>query len=313
MPVPLSSYHRPSAHPVVKAHSVPRDEAVVNESVCGFRRTHDCAIQPPCQQLTHITNYDSAPSTRLSAGDPLLTTVSNCDSSRRLSGRDIREESTGLLCGLVAAGDAVINNQRHVEAGHPLLQQRGFRSVMGLQVQDVYRPPLAEGWPALNSADGTSVGVHLLKPIGKGHMECRANGLSQNGYPATYESYSCPTFEFPTVASNGDGCAESNTPFAEYIDRMVASEASGYGGQSVDAAHALEKMPRSSHTPAQQETVTLEPHTDPVYIKEYRVMAETLSEWVADYVWKMCTAGLSLPQRFGCAKYVSFPAITYYI
>ena len=37
----------------------------------------------------------------------------------------------------------------------------------------------------------------------------------------------------------------------------------------------------------------------------FRSMAEPLSEWMADYIWKVCTTGIGLPCRFIGAGFVS--------
>jgi hypothetical protein len=39
---------------------------------------------------------------------------------------------------------------------------------------------------------------------------------------------------------------------------------------------------------------------------EYRKLAEYYSEWIAKFVWKVCTQALALPETFSHAGFVSF-------
>lgn len=98
---------------------------------------------------------------------------------------------------------------------------------------------------------------------------------------------------------------ESSTPFAEYVDRAVTN-----AGDHITVNFASAPMPNNSHrdvvaTRSPQPTAA-EPTVTPASIRAYRRMADPLSEWIAEYVWKVCTTGMSLPPRFVGVGYVHF-------
>lgn len=47
-----------------------------------------------------------------------------------------------------------------------------------------------------------------------------------------------------------------------------------------------------------------DPQYAPAAIAAYRKLAEPLSDWLAEYIWKVCTTGYNLPEHFVEVKYV---------
>ncbi|KAF8076111.1 hypothetical protein FPV67DRAFT_1406587 [Lyophyllum atratum] len=106
------------------------------------------------------------------------------------------------------------------------------------------------------------------------------------------------------------------TPFGVYVDRAVASQPYAVCGVAVShddvpldygyqdkicgpqcfpaepIYHVSAEQPRELAPAPVPEGVT------PSATTGYKKLAEPLSEWVANYVWKVCTTGLSLPSMF---------------
>jgi hypothetical protein len=129
-----------------------------------------------------------------------------------------------------------------------------------------------------------------------------------------------PIFEdqSPGSASGPDNDSsplEPITPFGDFVDRAVAdtdpyatSFSSQYVEQSamadyyqgkqlnVETYQAPPVFPTLTEPPKDQEhigdTITSSPTVG------YKTLSEPLSEWIASYVWKVCTTGFSLPLTF---------------
>lgn len=125
-----------------------------------------------------------------------------------------------------------------------------------------------------------------------------------------------PVFEEePELASSP---LEPVTPFGQFVDRAVAAA-------QIDArksAHSDPVMGRSSHLYGYQDPCALsccqaqsrhpvEQPMNPPPIADsvapgataaYKKLAEPLADWVANYVWKACTTGMSLPSAFSRPK-----------
>ncbi|PPR03843.1 hypothetical protein CVT26_000841 [Gymnopilus dilepis] len=112
---------------------------------------------------------------------------------------------------------------------------------------------------------------------------------------------------------SGSSPLEPLTPFGDFVDRAIAESQHAvledhYVDHSALADEYQEKQivpevyqaapvfPTIADVPKQQDPVsdTLTPGASGWYKK----LAEPLSEWVANYVWKVCTTGFSLPPAF---------------
>ena len=122
----------------------------------------------------------------------------------------------------------------------------------------------------------------------------------------------------PDVASSPLGPA---TPFGEFVDRAVAA-AEPYpslGGlhpaadivehtsqyQSVDGVVGVYHERQTSQDESKAVASALDPAaTISSTTVSYKKFAEPLADWVALYVWKMCTTGMGLLSEFTPVKYV---------
>lgn len=121
-------------------------------------------------------------------------------------------------------------------------------------------------------------------------------------------SLGSPSFSYSQHAVEG-GAMGPVTPFATYVDNITASEATLVSQHFVfeeAQVQAIQPMP----SPQLQKPPPREKLTDPVYIKAYQDIAGPLSDWIADYVWKVCTTGLSLPARFVGMRFVNQSNVT---
>lgn len=106
---------------------------------------------------------------------------------------------------------------------------------------------------------------------------------------------------------------EPVTPFGDYVDRAVAATTySGSGNYAINAVAVSEYgCPDGNHVTDCYQTQPVFPTianqaneasaadlVTPSATAGYKKLAEPLSEWVANYVWKVCTTGLSLPSSF---------------
>jgi hypothetical protein len=176
--------------------------------------------------------------------------------------------------------------------------------------------PAANVDEEMDGADATQYGVEEDRPGWH-----RDDGVifdeqpyERGAFSPVYEDDSPQMVDGPDVASSPIGPA---TPFGEFVDRAVAT---------AEAYTSLEPTHSGTH-PAQYESQhqfsddvsgqcqayqeelkvaapILEPATIPSSTVNYKKLASPLADWVASYVWKVCTTGMSLPSEFVTDKYV---------
>jgi hypothetical protein len=105
------------------------------------------------------------------------------------------------------------------------------------------------------------------------------------------------------------------TPFGIFVDRAVAdahiypSCGKFYSGEMAIQSSALRQSKDGGNGTFAPFTLNMEPEVpkEPLPAAEtvassinvqYKKLAEPLANWIADYVWKVCTTGLSLPPPF---------------
>jgi hypothetical protein len=101
------------------------------------------------------------------------------------------------------------------------------------------------------------------------------------------------------------------TPFGEFVDRAVAA-APGHSTSDIHLRMPLEKggMCDGVEEPAcpplelPKEPALPEPVVTPSASAAYKKLSEPLSEWISNYIWKVCTTGMSLPAVFSRPQYV---------
>ena len=129
----------------------------------------------------------------------------------------------------------------------------------------------------------------------------------RGAFSPIYEDESPEMIRGHDVSSSPIGPA---TPFGDFVDRAVAA------AETYTSLGALPNIMEQSrpvdgqyhqYPPVQQESKeppsTSEPVTTPSSTITYKKLAEPLSNWVATYVWKLCTTGLSLPSGFAVSMY----------
>jgi hypothetical protein len=105
------------------------------------------------------------------------------------------------------------------------------------------------------------------------------------------------------------------TPFGEFVDRVVATAAQADAApewyshadnmcldDNCDIVHHDSPKQRQFDLP--KEPAPLESVVTPSATAAYKKFSEPLSDWVANYVWKVCTTGMSLPSTYFPSTYV---------
>ncbi|KAJ6516171.1 hypothetical protein C8R45DRAFT_234522 [Mycena sanguinolenta] len=131
----------------------------------------------------------------------------------------------------------------------------------------------------------------------------------RGAFTPVFEDQSPGAYSGPDAASSPIGPV---TPFGEFVDRAVAAEEYATYGQSLSAKSQVAQQEHcgslhQSYDPAAEyhtrpnEDVAAAPAPEvvtPSATSGYRKLAEPLSDWIANYVWKACTTGFSLPSAF---------------
>ncbi|KAJ7688460.1 hypothetical protein B0H17DRAFT_1135676 [Mycena rosella] len=136
----------------------------------------------------------------------------------------------------------------------------------------------------------------------------------RGAFTPVFEDQSPGVCSGPDVGSSPVGPV---TPFGEFVDRAVADDESyttygeslsaksqaaqqehrNSGPQSYDPAGFPHYIP-SEDRPKEDTSAPAPEVVTPSATSGYRKLAEPLSDWVANYVWKACTTGFSLPSAF---------------
>lgn len=202
-------------------------------------------------------------------------------------GASVARESTSYSHGLIGAGNASVSKQGHAEAFlSPVSQTGSVSSNMGLQqcpdAIGTFEPMWSSYGADGNDSRSHSLGLDIWNSM---HIDrcpqLLANENLGRGYKDSNKQITDTAMQQKYV-----------TPFADYIDRIVAS------GITRSCDPNSMDVPEDVCQPDACHKVTLEPLSNPAYIREYRLLAEPLSEWMSDFVWKVCSSGMSLPHRY---------------
>ena len=134
--------------------------------------------------------------------------------------------------------------------------------------------------------------------------------FERGAFSPIYEDESPEMIRGHDVSSSPIGPA---TPFGDFVDRAVAAAETYTSLEALPNIVEQELQYRPvddqylQHPPFQQESKeppsASEPVTIPSSTINYKKLAEPLSEWVATYVWKLCTTGMNLPSEFAVPMY----------
>lgn len=327
MPVPVPVYSKPPAHSVHKNHKQAARTDYVRQSV--FRHLTNSLPQPPAGLPPSFASREEW--------------ISSLPSWRRNKPRRIWEEDAradhrrrGFQEGLTAADNASVIKGAPAQAGIPPISTLFTSADMGASVHrrpatdyedaDDEMSPLDEvmGWQSEDVAhltdDDDDMGVEQssesgsFEYAGRYQREVRRT-VDLGGEPIVYtRSYERGTFspvyeERSPGHDSGSSPMAPNTPFGDFVDHAVASQAVGNqphvtelqypytedycGAQCYRCQHYV-----AVEQPVHQAAPVPEPVVTPTATPTYRKLAEPLSEWVSDFVWKVCTTGMSLPPQF---------------
>ena len=295
MPVPVPRLIKPSAHPVNKP---------VTRAPGHTQFTHNLPVPP----------------------SGLPPSYGTLPSWKRTQHRD-QASVQDFLKGLTAADNASVIKGAHAEACIPPMRNRAQQKVVaGSDFARNYRSVKGDtigSGREVPQLDSNVMWSSSAYPAYDGGYSDGAD-LHQNTYPTDLDSaYSyhlkgfTPIFEdSPGSASGGeDGSSpmEPLTPFGDFVDRAVATTHSypslnnHYDDRGLvveqDAYQAAPVFPSIADVPKQQDPIQ-ESSAAPSATVNYQKLSEPLAEWVATYVWKVCTTGFSLPPGFAQPGYV---------
>ncbi|KAJ7068022.1 hypothetical protein C8F01DRAFT_1078660 [Mycena amicta] len=123
-----------------------------------------------------------------------------------------------------------------------------------------------------------------------------ASDYERGAFTPVFEEQSPGVYSGPDAPSSPVGPV---TPFGEFVDRAVAADVYGEP-KSQDSSYDLGQfVPYPSLDEHKADGPAPVPDVvTPTATYGYRKLAEPLSEWVANYVWKACSTGFSLPEVF---------------
>lgn len=301
MPVPVPKQSRLPAHLVVKPQ-------LLAQNNLPFTSAEHFPSNNALQHVIHNSPFQPSPFVgRKEESESLrkLASQSGSESQIALSGSDknwppYKQHSLGCADsrdGLIVAHDATVSKQRCAEACYSPVGGVNLHPTMGQQNYWNCSGSTESIWSGYDADDDVSAKCKAGAAIQTSdtcssridfHSESSAYALHSAVHPSDNTGLNVEN-------SVDKRFHNASTPFANYIDRVVASDATRASDHFIlDSQNESQVI----ETPRRQQPASGEPLTDPSYIKAYRLMAEPLSDWIADYVWKVCTAGMSLQPRF---------------
>lgn len=330
MPVPAPLFNHPLLHTVHKpghcSDSNTTTELPRFQSVFGY--VAHSLPQHPAPAVPHQGLLDTWPSWERSRPWEAFDNRKEEASDRLTRFREDCERK-GFCDGLIAAVDVPISKGELAEASHPPgpTSQGARLSRMVLWAYDsgglqASNPHVADNQPqpshrpfndwsggymqvgnevesdvdnseALNMWDGDRHIVSRPMPSAIRH-EYRDQYSGQIVFSIACEEDSprSPLDFTPDCCKAAPRIVEHITPFAEFVDRAVVDP------QTQMISGAAMDSPITSNVQDDNQTVASEPAMGPEAIRAYRQWAEPLSDWLAEYVWKVCTTGLSLSPSY---------------
>ncbi|KIP07013.1 hypothetical protein PHLGIDRAFT_433361 [Phlebiopsis gigantea 11061_1 CR5-6] len=318
MPVPVPVYFKPPAHPVIKSHrSRAEDDDYVRHSV--FQHLTNSLPQPP-----------TGPPPAFASREEWISSLPSWrrNKPRRIWEEDIRacdSGKQGFQEGLTVAGNAAVIKGAPAQAGIPpistlLASVDRLNTHMPQSVEEDADDEMSPvdsvvGWQGEDVAqfsDDEDMNVDLVSDSGSIEYVARqaraVDDVDANtAYTRRYERGAfSPVYEDDNDPASSP--AGPNTPFADYVDRAVASQSAPIGA----VPHVQYGYPEEycnaqcyqcqQYVPPQQVVHQAPPVPEPVVTPTasiaYRKLAEPLADWVATFVWKVCTTGMSLPSKY---------------
>jgi hypothetical protein len=294
MPVPVPRHSNQVAHPVIKTFRC-GDTQIPNLA-------HTLPAAPTCPPPSFGTREQW---------------ISSLPSWRRTKPRRIWEDDSRLAdkrvkqdfhWGLTAAGNASVIKGTHADACIP-----PFTSQPPAEIEMTPdRFTMSHGqWGTrspVRSHDNIMVVEEESRDIRRIAMISAGSSYGEQGFERGAFS---PIFEDESPGATGlitnNSPLEPLTPFGDFVDHAVATAQSSadylaFVGNTIPRAadmscqapscHMVPEEPKEPVPAPAPEAVT------PSATSGYRKLAEPLSDWVANYVWQVCTNGLSLPSLY---------------
>jgi len=322
MPVPVPRLNRQPAHPISKSIN-----AQIIPIFAGSKPAPPLGTPPPFRTREEWNN--SLPSWR--RPQQRLYKDENC----------ISYATEDFCQGLTVAEDASVIKGAHAEACIPPTYHRSQVSQMAKGVHEPEQSRISAiedqvdtGFTAVDQAQFDShmqwdvdflvSDGDMIDTLGVNRHQCPTDSRSV-GNSAPNKNHSFGTFS-PVYDHSPASGVDSNasplepvTPFGEFVDRAVAEPQSRSsmdnrcGMQNAITIHyediqpVLEVykpppvFPSISDLPKEPDPI-VDMMVTPSATVGYKTLSEPLSEWIANYVWKVCTTGFSLPHAFTVAS-----------
>jgi hypothetical protein len=301
MPVPVPRHSKPVAHPVIKTiHSGDSYFPNLTHSLPS------ASIGPPPSYGTREQWISSLPSWRRTKPRRIW------EDDSHLSDQRAKQD---FYWGLTAAGNASVIKGTHADACIPPFST--FPQAPGLPsaVTEIASDRLAVDHRQCSATSPEKGYDDLLVVEEQSRDICPdviVTGSTHNGQDYERGAFT-PIFEDQSPAGQATDSSplEPLTPFGEFVDRVVASARS-----SIDYVPLSNKAPQADGTCVTQYRQETSPYpivseqpkepapapapevVTPNATSSYKKLAEPLSDWVANYVWKVCTTGLSVQSLF---------------
>ncbi|KAF9055022.1 hypothetical protein BDZ89DRAFT_1097789 [Hymenopellis radicata] len=283
MPVPVPTHTKPPAHPVFKP-----DNGPYNPFHSLTNALPAAPTGPPPSFGTRQEWIDSLPSWRRTK-------------PRRIWEDDSRQQdfSRGLA---VAANASVIKGEPAQACIPPL-----FTTSAPIDDDELDSPssPISQRLFESGSQWSASSPDPMVSDFDMNHHDDMAS-CERGAFTPIFED------QYPDDNA-GSSPIEPLTPFGDFIDRAVAAAGHGspYHGHYGISAISNDEIPYGINKCGDydcypSENAALQEPKEPVLPQEivtpsastgYKKLAEPLSQWVANYVWKACTSEAALPYR----------------
>ncbi|THH02763.1 hypothetical protein EW026_g127 [Hermanssonia centrifuga] len=334
MPVPVPIYSKPPAHPVIKNRNQTGDTDYIKHSV--FQHLTNSLPQPPSgpppafatreewisslpswrrNKPRRIWEEDSRSYTKSGRQDfeQGLTVAGNATVIKGGLAQACIPPSSTFISGAEMAGISSAATYMSTEEDTDD-EMSPVDGVMGWQGEDVaqFTDEDEDMMVERESDDGS---LDYASDYQDGAYHTVSSTLDRDAYGCSYERGTfSPLLEEGSPDDRDSSPIGPATPFTEYVDRAVAESRRSveHGPMAFDAvqpaqypfaedccgAQCYECQHYQPSEQAAQQLQAPEPVVTPTATASYKRLAEPLSEWVANFVWKVCTTGMSLPPAY---------------
>ncbi|TDL29443.1 hypothetical protein BD410DRAFT_22397 [Rickenella mellea] len=325
MPVPVPIVSHTPAHPVIKPTTVTRDRPL---SIQPHSPRRSIAFQsvlhnlprhpegPPAGFGTREEWLESLPSWRRNKSrQRSQEKVDNTQPAAPVNFQHDPTERSAAAGRLPEAyplsiGDSETMRTSFIEQRPPTLVKNRFPDRPGYvadleMVQPCDHPPrliASNPFPQNSDTHGHPLGCYPTDPFSamlEDLDDSRTYHDKKGAFsPVREDEYASPQNMFhassiPTQVMDSSPAVQihqNTTPFADYVDKAIATHPVQVSVQN--GSKSNDGVPRDPQQAAS------DPVMNPAAIRAYRKMADPMADWLAEYIWKVCTVGLGLPARF---------------